>query len=89
MTNWEFWNPELADDYFTEYKKLGGKKTKKQYVKNLNIFFDETWDIFIDGNTVLHETREEALAAVKILAKISYNELDLIFDSVDNITGYT
>ena len=33
------------DDYFTEYKTLGGKKTKKQYMENMEIFFNETWDI--------------------------------------------
>ena len=77
------------DDYFTEYKKLGGKKTKKQYMKNMDIFLGETWDIFIQGNTKYYETREEALEAVKQIAKISYNELDLIFESIDNITAYT
>ena len=77
------------DDYFTEYKTLGGKKTKKQYMENMEIFFNETWDIFIQGNTGYYETREEALEAVKQIAKISYNELDLIFKSIDNITSYT
>ncbi len=77
------------DDYFTEYKKLGGKKTKKQYMENMEIFFNETWDIFIQGNAVYYETREDALEAVKQIAKISDKELELIFDSIDNITSYT
>ena len=77
------------DDYFIEYKKLGGKKTKKQYMENMEIFLGETWDIFIQGDTRYHETRKEALEAVQQRAKISYNELDLIFKSIDNITAYT
>ena len=58
------------DDYFTEYKKLGGKKTKKQYMENI----DRNFNLFLLN---------------KQIAKISYNELDLIFHSIDNITSYT
>jgi len=82
-------NKELFNDYFIEYKKLGGKKTKKQYIKNLDIFFIETYDIFIDGNPIIHETREDAGYAVIDKANISVDEYNLIFDSVDNITAYT
>jgi len=79
----------FEDEYFVEYKKLGGKKTKKQYIKNLDIFFDETYDIFIDGNPIIHETREDASYAVIDKANISVDEYNLIFESVDNITAYT
>tara|TARA_B000000460_G_C21356014_1_gene323338 strand:+ start:256 stop:507 length:252 start_codon:yes stop_codon:yes gene_type:complete len=80
---------ELIDDYFIEYKKLGGKKTKKQYIKNLDIFFDETYDIFISGDTIKHNDRIEAAQAVIDQADISVKEFNLIFNSVDNITAYT
>ena len=78
-----------TNDYFDEYKNLGGKKNKKEYSKNLNVFFEETYDIFIDGNTKLHDTREEAGYAVVDIANISVDEYNLIFESVDNVTAYT
>jgi len=77
------------DEYFNSYKKLGGKKNKSRYMKILEIFFNETLDIFIDGNPLYHDSREEALEAVKKEAKITYEELDLIFESVDDVTAYT
>jgi len=58
-------------------------------MKILEIFFNETLDIFIDGNPLYYDSREEALEAVKKEAKITYEELDLIFESVDNVTVYT
>ena len=79
---------EFSDYYFVEYKRLGGKKTKKQYIKNLDIFFDETFDIFV-GNPIIHETREDAGYAVIDKTNISVDEYNLIFESVDNITAYT
>jgi len=81
--------PPFSDEYFTEYKSLGGKKNKKEYSKNLDIFFEETYDIFIDGNLIPHETREDAGYAVMDKANISVKEYNLIFESVDNVTAYT
>jgi len=80
---------KLFDDYFEEYKRLGGKKTKKQYIKNLGIFFAETFHIFVEGSQEIHETREDAVYTVMEIANISVDEYNLIFESVDNITAYT
>ena len=76
------------DDSYQEYKKLGGKSSEKEYFKNHDIFIDETLDIFTTGNPIKHNSRNEALQAVMKIAKISVKELNLIFDSVDNITSY-
>ena len=77
------------DDYFKEYKKLGGKKNRKEYDDILLIFYEETHDIFIDGNPIKHESRTKAGYAVMKEAKITVEEYNLIFESVDNITTYT
>ena len=78
-----------VDDYFEEYKSLGGKKNKKVYRQNLEVFFEETYDIFIEGNTEFHDTRQEAIEAVIKWLRISPKEFNLIFESVDNVTAYT
>ena len=80
---------EFADEYFEEYVSLGGKKNRTKYDKNVEIFFEETYDIFIDGNTIMHESRDEAIEAVMDNAGISVKEYNLIFESVDNVTAYT
>ena len=78
-----------ADEYFEEYVSLGGKKNRTKYDKNVEIFFDETYDIYIDGNPIKHETRFEANWAVIDKTKISEEEYNLMFESVDNVTAYT
>ena len=78
-----------TNDYFDEYKNLGGKKNKKEYSENLDIFFEETYDIFIDGNPIKHKSRVKAGYAVMDIADISVDEYNLIFESVDNVTAYT
>jgi len=78
-----------VNDYFDEYKNLGGKKNKKEYSENLDIFFEETYDIFIDGNPIRHKSRHKAALAVMDEAEISANEYNLIITSVDNVTSYT
>ena len=35
------------EEYYKEYKALGGKKSKKEYFENLDIFIDETLDIWV------------------------------------------
>ena len=81
-------NP-FFNDYFDEYKNLGGKKNKKEYSENLKIFFDETYDIFVGGDPIKHNTRTDAGMAVIDKAVISIDEYNLIFESVDNVTSYT
>jgi hypothetical protein len=82
-------NNQLALDYYIEYVSLGGKKNRKEYDKINQIFFEETYDIFVFGDTWKHETKEEALSAVIDKAGLSTKEYNLIFTSVDNITSYT
>ena len=85
----EYEDSPFFNDYFEEYKSLGGKKNKKVYRQNLEVFFEETYDIFIDGNPKIHETREEAANAVIKWLRITPKEYNLIFESVDNVTAYT
>ena len=80
-------NPNI--EYYNEYKKLGGKKGKKQFTKNLDIFMDHTFDIFIHGDPEKYKTRRAALMGAKQAANINKKELDLIFHSIDNVTAYT
>ena len=77
------------NDYFDESKNLGGKKNKKEYSENLDIFFEETYDLYIDGNPIKHESREDANWEVIEKANITVKEFNLIFESVDNVTAYT
>ena len=76
-------------DYYKEYKKLGGKKSKNQYEKYIDVFFEETYQIFINGNPIRHSTREKAVKAVIKKLKISVIEFNKIFESIDNVTSYT
>jgi len=84
-----FLEGNIADDYYKEYKKLGGKKNRRQFDKNVDIFTHHTFDIFIHGDPSKYATRGEALNAVKEKAKIDNKELNLIFESIDNVTAYT
>ena len=77
------------EEYYQEYKALGGKKSKKEYFENLDIFIDETLDIFVDGNPIRHNTREDSFYAVSEIANIPMREVNLIFNSVDAVTAYT
>ena len=75
--------------HYQEYKKLGGQKSENEYTNNLKIFLEETMDIFIGGNTIKHDSREEAMKAVMVKAEISVEEFNLIFHSLDNVVSYT
>ena len=77
------------NDYYKEYKKLGGNKTRIEYDTNLDIFIYHTMDIFVYGNTKLHNTRQKAIEAVINEADLTVKEYNLIFESVDNVTTYT
>ena len=76
-------------DWFKEYKKLGGKLSRKEYVKASDVFIDLTLDIFAYGETRRYKTREAALNAVQKEANLTTKELNLIFQSIDNVTAYT
>ena len=86
-------NPHQAGyphaEWYKEYKKLGGKKSRREYDKNIDVFQEHTWDIFIHGDPSRYNSREEALEAVKEDLKIDNKELNLIFQSIDNVTAYT
>jgi hypothetical protein len=74
---------------YKEYKKLGGTKSRREYNKNIDVFQEHTWEIFIFGDLSKYNSREEALEAVKKDLKIDNKELNLIFESIDNVTAYT
>ena len=80
---------KIHEEYFKEYKRLGGKKTREEYNKNMNKFTYHTLDIFVFGDPIMYNSRDEALEAVKNDAKIDNKELNLIFKSIDNVTAYT
>ena len=86
-------NPHQAGyphaDWYKEYRKLGGKKSRREYDKNIDVFQEHTLDIFIHGDLSKYNSREEALEAVKEDLKIDNKELNLIFQSIDNVTAYT
>ena len=80
---------EHDEEYYKEYKRIGGKKSKKQFFENLDIFIDETLDIFVFGDPTRHDSREDSMYAVSNIANIPMSEVNLIFESVDNIDAYT
>ena len=59
------------NDYYKEYKKLGGNKTRIEYDINLDIFLKQTLEIYVYGNTTQHDTRSKAWNAVIKEAKIN------------------
>jgi len=77
------------NEFYREYKKLGGKKSRAKYKNLLNEFYDHTWDIFTGGEQIRYSTRNEALYGFKKSAKIDWKEVDRIYESVDNIHAYT
>jgi hypothetical protein len=82
--------PEV--DYYYEYKRLGGKKNRKKYFENLDIFLEETHDIFVHGDYSTkpqYDSREDSFDGVSEIANITLREVYLIYDSVNNVTAYT
>ena len=79
--------PEV--DYYYEYKKLGGKEDRMEYFKMLDIFLEETMDIFVTGMMDKYDSREESLGGVMTILKISEDEVMELYHSVDNVTSYT
>ena len=86
LKNWLSDIPDKESEYYSEYKKLGGKQKKSQYRKNLNIFLDETYDIYIYDDPIKHKSRDDANWAVIKKAGISVREFNLILESVDDFT---
>lgn len=75
--------------WFLAYQLRKGKKTRKQFDRNVAIFHKHAFDIFIHGDTSKYKTRTAALNAVKKDAKINTKELNLIFNSINDVTPYT
>ena len=82
---------KTENEFYREYKKLGGKKSRAKYKNLLNEFYDHTLDIFTGtgGEQIRYSTRNEALYGFKKSAKIDWKEVDRIYESVDNIHAYT
>ena len=82
---------KTENEFYREYKKLGGKKSRAKYKSLLNEFYDHTLDIFTGtgGEQIRYSTRNEALYGFKKSAKIDWKEVDRIYDSVNNIHAYT
>ena len=82
---------KTENEFYQEYKKLGGKKSRAKYKNLLNEFYYHTLDIFTGtgGEQIRYSTRNEALYGFKKSAKIDWKEVDRIYESVDNIHAYT
>ena len=80
---------KTENEFYREYKKLGGKKSRAKYKILLDEFIDHTLDIFTGGEQTRYSTRNEALYGFKKSAKIDWKEVDRIYDSVNNIHAYT
>jgi hypothetical protein len=80
---------KTKNEFYREYKRLGGKKSKAKYTTLLNKFFDHTMDIFVHGDPSRYKSRNLALNGFRKAAKIDNKEVDRIFSSVDNVHAYT
>tara|TARA_R100001086_G_scaffold247929_1_gene183556 strand:- start:35 stop:394 length:360 start_codon:yes stop_codon:yes gene_type:complete len=79
----------INNQYYKEYRKLGGNKNKEEYVTDLNIFIYHTLDLFVYSEKSVHNTRKKAIEAVINESDITLKEYNLIYKSVDNVTAYT
>lgn len=77
------------DDYYKEYRNLGGKKMRDEYDKMVDIFHDHTMDLYIHGDTTKYETRDEAWNGCQKALQINNKEMNRLFESINNITAYT
>ena len=80
---------KTKNEFYREYKRLGGKKSKAKYTSLLNKFFDHTMDIFTGIGDPRYKTRNQALNGFRKAAKIDNKEVNRIFDSVNNVHAYT
>jgi hypothetical protein len=85
---------EVNDEFYDEYVKLNGKKTKDEYFKMYVIFLKYTTGWIggecytkLDGN--ICENRQEEIKLLCIEAKISFNEYNRLLKSIDNIHSYS
>jgi hypothetical protein len=85
----EMRSTQAGNDFYREYKRLGGKKTRAKYKSLLNKFYDHTADIFVHGDPSRYKSRNLALNGFRKAAKIDNKEVDIIFHSVDNVHAYT
>ena len=67
----------------------GGRIYDGINLTKIDIFIDETLDIFVFGDPTRHDSREDSMYAVSNIANIPMREVNLIFESVDNIDAYT
>jgi|TARA_R110000751_G_scaffold252325_1_gene352039 hypothetical protein len=82
--------PEV--DYYYEYKRLGGSENRKKFFKILDVFLEETYDIFINGdytNRPQYKSREDSFDGVADITNLTYDDVFLIYESVNNVTAYT
>jgi hypothetical protein len=80
---------ERDEELVNEYNKLGGTKPIHKFLDEHDVFLEETLEIFVYGDQLFHDTREEALKAVKKRTKMSNKELNLHLEVEDNLGGYT
>ena len=80
---------KTENEFYREYKRLGGKKSKAKYKTLLNKFFDHTMDIFVHGDPSRYKSRNLAFYGFRKAAKIDNKEAERIYHSVDNIHAYT
>jgi len=64
------------EEYYKEYKALGGKKSKKEYFENLDIFIDETLGDTMDDAVVYLKDKKNSGKLTILRAKLK--ELSLV-----------
>ena len=79
----------VQNEWYAEYQKLGGKENRKEYDEMREIFEDHTLDIFVHGSMNRYKSREEAWIAAQNEMNVSDEEINKIFSSIDNVSGYT
>jgi len=79
----------IKELYFQEYLDLDGKyRSFKKYKSLMECFIEHTCDIFIKGDTCKYSTCDAAFVGFCKAAKVSFNEGNKVFRSIDNITAY-
>jgi hypothetical protein len=73
--------------FYNEYKILGGKKQPKEYEFYLKIFFALTLNSFTGGDCYFDSRKEALDKFIYIIGSV--DEMNLFFNSVDNIHSYS
>jgi len=76
---------DMFNEWFNEYKKIGGSFNKEIYAYFLNVFIASTVNAYTGGDVF---TRDECLTRWNKFIN-NKKEASLIFRSVDNITPYS